>query len=279
MKKNIGICFLLLLFNNFYSQKLDGIVSSENEKSISGVVVGVEGENLGDVTDEKGFFSIDLTTVDKNKNLIAYLGGYEPFKIKISDYLNRSNHDIILKEKVIINNIQQIVLTPQKTYEKNLGVDKKSKIRYCGYNSKSNKALFEEFAIRIKNKKKVKIKNINITVSDYNIETPMLLIFDVYTNKDKLPNESLLNETLSKEVTNADIKNNVISLDVSDKNIWIEEDFFVSVRTANDFSGYLYLSGNIFAFSQDTYYRLYHDIWKKFSSGAPSINVDVLIKK
>ena len=112
-----------------------------------------------------------------------------------------------------------------------------------------------------------------------NIENPILLMFDVYTDKNNLPNESLLEETLSKLISNSDIKNNEISLDVSDKNIWIEEDFYVSVRTANDFKGKLILSGNVFAFSQDTYYRLYNGNWTKYSSGAPSINVDVFIKK
>lgn len=279
MGKIIKICFLFLLFNNYYySQNINGIIYNEENKPISGAIVGVEGESIGDVTDDKGVFSIDFTNVDKNKNTIAYLGGFQPLKVKISDYLNKNNHDIILTEKV--TNIEQVVLTSQKTYEKNLGEDKKSKTRYCGYNSKDNKALFNEFAIKIKNKKRVKLKNININVSDYNIETPIALIFDVYRSKDNLPNESLITETLSKEITNADIKNNTISLNVSDKNIWVEEeDFFVSVRTANDFKGYMYFSGNIFAFSQNTYYRLYQDVWKNFSSGAPSINVDVIIKK
>ncbi|MGH1519384.1 carboxypeptidase-like regulatory domain-containing protein [Chryseobacterium sp. JK1] len=277
MKKIIGICFLLFLFNNYNSQNINGVVYDGEEKTVSGAVIGVEGENVGDITDEKGAFSIDFTNVDKSKNLIAYLGGFEPYRIKVSDYLNNNNHDITLKEKVV--NIQQVVLTPQKTSLKNLGENKKSKMRYDGYDSKKDKTLFREFAIKIKNKKHIKIKNININVSDYKIDTPINLVFDIYSIKNDLPNESLISETLSKEISNEDIKNNVISLDVSDKNIWLDEDFFVSVRTANDFKGYIYFSGNIFAFSQKTYYRVYYGDWKEFSSGAPSINLDVLIKK
>lgn len=275
--KNVTTILLLAYSSIAYSQIVKGKVLNEDGNNLVGVVIGVEGGNIGDITDEKGSFSIDFTNFDKSKNLIAYLGGFEPFKMKISDYLNKSIQNIILTEKVI--NIQEVELTPQKTYEKNLGIDKKSKILYCGYNSKENKDLFKEFAVKIKNKKRIKIKNINIIVSDYNIETPILLMFDIYSNKNNLPNQSLISETLSKEITNMDVKNNVISLDVSDKNIWVEDDFFVSVRTANDFKGYLYLSGNIFAFSQDTYYRLYFDKWKKFSSGGPSINIDALIAK
>ncbi len=277
MKKIIIVCSLLLLFNNSYSQIISGTVYSSDKKSVSGVIIGVEGQNMGDVTDERGAFSIDLTGIDKSKNLIAYLGGYEPYKIKTSDYLDNNNHDIILTEKTV--NIEQVILTPQKTTLKNLGENKKSKIRYCGYDSRKDNALFNEFAIKIKNKKHIKIKNININICDYKIETPINLVFDIYKSDNDLPGESLINETLLKEIKGDDIKNNVISLDVSDKNIWVDEDFFVSVRTANDFNGYVYFSGNIFTFSQKTYYRVYYGDWKEFSSGVPSINLDVLVKK
>lgn len=271
------IVFLLLVNSvSAYSQTINGIVKNGDKNNLVGVVIGIEGESIGDVTDENGSFKINLTEVDKTKNLIAYLGGYESYKIKISDFINQNKPTIILKGKII--DLQEVVLTPQKTIEKNLGISKKSKIKYCGYDSKEDNSLFKEYAIKIKNKKKIKIKNINIMLTDYNIETSMLLMFDIYSNKDNLPNESLIGETLSKEITNTDIKNNVISLDVSDKNIWIEEDFFVSVRVANDFKGYLFLSGNILAMSQNTYNRLYNSSWSKYS-GAPSINLDVLIKK
>lgn len=279
IRKNIKklIVFLLLVNSvSAYSQTINGIVKNGDKNNLVGVVIGIEGESIGDVTDENGSFKINLTEVDKTKNLIAYLGGYESYKIKISDFINQNKPTIILKGKII--DLQEVVLTPQKTIEKNLGISKKSKIKYCGYDSKEDNSLFKEYAIKIKNKKKIKIKNINIMLTDYNIETSMLLMFDIYSNKDNLPNESLIGETLSKEITNTDIKNNVISLDVSDKNIWIEEDFFVSVRVANDFKGYLFLSGNILAMSQNTYNRLYNGSWSKYS-GAPSINLDVLIKK
>jgi len=277
MKKIILISLLFLLFNTIRSQNISGVVYDGDQKAVSGVVVGVEGQNTGDITDEDGAFSLDLTQVDKNKNIIAYLGGYEPYRIKVSDYLMSNNHNITLTEKVV--NIQQVVLTAQKTSPKNIGEDKKSKTRYCGYDSRKNKALFNEFAIKIKNKKRIKIKNININVCDYKIESPITLVFDIYSVKNDLPGESLISQTLSKEITNTDIKDNVISLNVSDKNIWLDEDFFVSVRTANDFTGYLYFSGNIFTFSQKTYYRVYYGDWKEFSSGVPSINLDVLVKK
>ena len=272
-----AIFFLLFISGVVYSQTVNGSVQNEDKQNLTGAIVSVEESNIGVVTDENGLFSIDLTDIDKSKYIVAYLGGYESYRIKVSDFINLKKPIITLKGKVI--DLKEVGISPKKMSEKNLGINKKSKKAYCVYDSEKDKTLFKEYAVKLKNKKKIKLKNINIALADYNIENPILLMFDVYTDKNNLPNESLLEETLSKLISNSDIKNNEISLDVSDKNIWIEEDFYVSVRTANDFKGKLILSGNVFAFSQDTYYRLYNGNWTKYSSGAPSINVDVFIKK
>lgn len=281
LKRIIKKIFAFLLFIsslNVYSQTINGIVQNENRSIIVGAIIGVEGEGIGDITDKNGGFSINLTDIDKNKNLIFYLGGYEPYKIKISDFIKQKGHNIILKEKTI--NIEPVVINSNNLIEKNIGVNSKSKRSYCGFNSKSNKQLLKEYAIKFKNNKRLKLKNININISEYKISNPLLLIFDVYSSKNNMPDKSLLVKSLSTEIKdNSGIKNNTISLNISDENIWVEDDFYVSVRVANDFEGYLYLSGNILAMSQKTYYRYYYGMWESFTGGAPSINLDVLIKK
>ena len=107
------------------------------------------------------------------------------------------------------------------------------------------------------------------------------LIFDVQGSKNDFPDDtkSLTSETLKFTFTKNDIVNKKISLDVSDQNIWTNEDFFVLVRVEDNLKGKLYFGGNIFAFSKNTYYRNYYGEWKKYSAGEPSINVDVQIEK
>lgn len=281
MKRSIKNLIAFLLFTNSlngYSQTIKGVVQNENKNNIAGAIIGIEGESSGDITDKNGNFSIDLTNVNKNRNVIAYLGGYEPYRAKVSDFINQNTHNIILKDKII--NIEPVVITSNNLREKNIGINSKSKRSYCGFNSKSNKQLLKEYAIRFKNDKKLKIKNININVSEYKITKPIVLIFDIYSSKDSMPDKSLSGKVISKEIKdNSEIKDNIISLDISNENIWLEDDFFVSVRVANDFEGYLYLSGNILAMSQKTYYRYYYGVWESYTSGAPSINLDVLIRR
>lgn len=278
MIKELIVSLFFINSISIYSQAINGVVKNEDKVNIEGVIIGVEGDSIGDITDKYGSFNVNLTDIDKNKNLIAYLGGYDLYKIKILDFISQKSHDIILKEKT--TNIEPIILSSNYLIEKNIGVNSKSKSSYCGFNSKNEKQLLKEFAIRFKNNKKIKLKNININLSGYKINKPMMLVFDVYSSKDNMPNQSLLLKSLSKEIKDdSEIKNNVFKINVSDENIWIEDDFFVSVRVANDFDGYLYLSGNVFAMFQKTYYRYYYDVWKSYTGGAPSINLDVLIKK
>ncbi|WP_188051463.1 hypothetical protein [Flavobacterium sp. GP15] len=125
------------------------------------------------------------------------------------------------------------------------------------------------------------IKKLNINIVNYKIEKTATFIFDIQGDKNGFPDDkqSLINENLQLTVTENDIKNNKVSLDISDKNIWTDKDFYVTVRIAEDFKGKLTFAGNIFAFSKDTYYRNYFGEWKKFSVGEPSINVDVILQK
>jgi len=201
-----------------------------------------------------------------------------PYTGKISDFIN-SNHEIVLSEKVI--NIEPVVINPKKYKFKNFGTTTKSKGSYCGYNSEYKNRLYQEYAIKIQNKKQLKIKKINVNISLFEVYGSATLIFDIQNSKNGFPDDlkSLTNETLKLTITKNDILNNTVSLDVSDMNIWTNEDFFVLVRVDENLKGKLYFSGNIFAFSKETYFRNYYGEWKKYSTGEPSINVDVQIEK
>ena len=146
---------------------------------------------------------------------------------------------------------------------------------------KKKDRLFNEYAIKVENKKHLKVKTINVNIVTFEVKGSATLIFDIQNASNGFPDDkkSLTNETLKLTINKNDIKNNKVSLDISDKNIWTNEDFFVLVRVEESLNGKLYFGGNIFAFSKNTYYRNYFGEWKKYSTGEPSINVDVQIEK
>jgi len=276
MKKiTFVLTFLLSIFG--YSQIISGEICNQDKKPISGARIGIENTDFGDLSDENGNFQIDLTNFDKNSSLKIYVSEFQPYNIKISDFLN-SDRKIVLTEKVM--NIEPININPKKYKFKNFGTSN-SKTNYCGYDSENKDRLFREYAIKVENKKHLKIKRINVNIVDHSFINSATLIFDIQGSKNDFPDDqkSLTNETLKLTFSKNDIKNKMISLDVSEQNIWTNEDFFVLVRVDDNLKGRLYFGGNIFAFSKDTYYRNYFGKWNKFSTGEPSINIDVQIEK
>lgn len=278
MKKIEFTLLFLLITITFQAQKISGKILDENSDPISEARIGIENEEIGDLTDSNGNYTIDITNIDETKTLKVIVNEYNLFEIKLSDFIKSQNHTIKLKKKVI--HLEPVVINPKKYILKNYGTSNCTR-NYCGYNTNDPNDFIEEYAIKIENKKKLKIKNININISDFKFEKTATFIFDVQGAKNGFPDDtqSLANEPLKLIVTENDIKDKKVSLDLSDKNIWTNNDFFVLVRVAEDFKGRLIIGGNIFAFSKDTFHRKYYGEWKKFSVGEPSINVDVLIEK
>ncbi|MDV7695724.1 carboxypeptidase-like regulatory domain-containing protein [Chryseobacterium soli] len=273
---NLKYLLIILIAGKLSSQKISGKILTEKKEPVSDARIGISNEDIGGITDKDGNYSIDISTVESSKILKVVVNGYEPFQIKLSDFAALKNHSIFLKEKSM--NIEEVHIIPKKYVAKNFGT-KNSKRVYCGYNSEDVNKIFQEYAIKVRNNKKLKIKKINVELSSVALEKPALLIFDVQNSINDYPGTSVVNETLKLTISNENIQNNRISLDVSDKNIWLNEDFFISVRISEDFKGKMYFGGNIFAFSKSTYFRNYFGEWKKYSSGEPSINVDVLVEK
>lgn len=273
---NFKYLFIFLATANLSAQKISGTIFSEKHHPVADARIGIENEDTGSITNEEGKYVVDLTGIDKNRILKVYVNGYEPFHMKISDFEALPEYDISLSKKAV--EIENVNIIPKKYTEKNFGT-RNSKRAYCGYDSQDLKKIFREYAIKIKNQRKLKVKKINLNLSSYAIEQPITLIFDIQNSAGDFPGESMINETLKLRITKEDILDNTVSLDLNDKSIWLNSDFFVSVRTSEDFKGKLFLGGNIFAFSKNTYYRNYFGEWKKFSAGEPSINVDVLIEK
>ena len=275
--KKILILLTLSIFTINFSQLISGKIINEAEKPIQSARVGIENTEIGDLTDENGNFQIDFSNIDKNANLKVYVSEFIPYEIKVNDFI-KSNREIILRERAI--NIKPVSINPKKYKYKNFGTSN-AKTNYCGYDSEKKDRLFNEYAIKVENKKHLKVKTINVNIVIFEVKGSATLIFDIQNASNGFPDDkkSLTNETLKLTINKNDIKNNKVSLDISDKNIWTNEDFFVLVRVEESLNGKLYFGGNIFAFSKNTYYRNYFGEWKKYSTGEPSINVDVQIEK
>lgn len=276
MKTKFTLLFLSI-FSIINSQIITGkIISSDQNQAIPYARIGVEGESLGTVADEKGNYKIDLTTIDKSKKVTVQLGGYISFEQNIQKFISSNNHNITLKEKV--NEITEVVITPKTFENKNFGVHSKAKKMIYGFSSNgSNASFFKEYAIPFSNNKKLKIEKINMNIAKFVTDKPVVLNFNIYSNINKRPGESILSENLTVELTEEQIKDGTFTFDLADKSVWIDnEDFYVSVQVMSGFKGDFLFSA---ALLRTVYERNYYNNWEKVVVGSPAINIDVKVQK
>ncbi|MCX8531019.1 alpha/beta fold hydrolase [Chryseobacterium luquanense] len=270
--------FLIPLFvAGFYqSQTISGTVISKNENHpLSYVKIGVEKENIGTVTDENGNFIIDLSKANTANKVKIEVAGYETYTENVSDFIKQNSRKIYLKEK--IKNIQEVKLKPKKLVDKNWGVNTKTKSVMYSVNPAFKKEDFlGETALEFKANKKSKIKNINLNIASITADRPVIMRYTIYNEKNGLPNESILDEEITVELTKDKIVNQTFTLDVNDKNIWIQGKFFVGIQFLKEFEGRLNISAALF---RTGYLRKFYGDWQKMSIAAPAINIDVKVDK
>lgn len=271
------IFFSLLLFSSVNSQIISGkIISNENNQVIPYARIGIENENRGALTDENGNYSIDLSNIDTSKKIIVQLGGYLSFEQIVKDFINSNNHTIILKEKV--NEIAELKISPKTFESKNIGVKSKAKKMLYGFSSNgSNQAVYREFAIPFSNKKRLKIEKIHLNIAKFKTDKPIVLNFNVYSNKNKQPAESILLENLTTEITADKIIDGIFTFDLNNYSVWVDkEDFYVSVQVMSGFKGDFGFSA---ALLRTVFERTFYSNWEKITAGSPAINIDVRIEK
>ncbi|MGH1519391.1 carboxypeptidase-like regulatory domain-containing protein [Chryseobacterium sp. JK1] len=270
--------FYLFLGAFLNAQTITGKVLAQDDKSpIPYAKIGIGGEENGTIADEKGNYSLDLSSVDKNVNLIVEVGGFETFTTPINSFLKNNNHNIYLKEK--IRNIEEVVITPKRFKDKHWGVDSKSKkILFATYpeRKKEKEEQSRELAVKFSNKRKVKIQKINLNIADFQTDVPVGIRINVYNEKNDIPNESVLYKDITAVVTKDSIIDNTFTLDVSNEDIDVNSDFFVSIQFMNYFKGHIFLSGALF---KTVFKRKYYGSWEKSTLASPAINIDVKVEK
>lgn len=269
---------LFLLFFAFYlnAQLISGTVFSKEENlPIPYVKIGVEKENVGVISDEKGNFSIDLSKANMGGNIRIEVAGYESYTETIQSFVKYNSQKILLKEKV--KNIQEVKLTPKKLVDKNWGVNTKTKSIMYSVNPEFNQKNFlGETALEFNANKRSKIKNINLNIASYVSDQPVLMRYTIYSEKNGFPDKNILNEEITVELTEDMIKSGAFTLNVNDYNIWVQGKFFIGIQFLKKFNGKINISAALF---RTGFLREFYGDWQKVTLAAPAINIDVKVDK
>lgn len=269
---------LFFLFGGVFlnAQIISGTIISKNEnRPVSYVKIGVEKMTIGTISDEKGSFSIDLSSADAQQNIRIEVPGYELYQETVQDFKKHDQQKIFLTEKT--KNIKEIAIKPKKLVDKNWGINTKTKsVTYMVNPELDINNFLGETALEFSAKKRSKIKNINLNIASYVSDQPVLMRYSIYSEKNGFPDKNILDEEITVELTEDMIKNGTYTLDVNDHNIWVQGKFFVGIQFLKDFDGKIKISAALF---RTGFIRKFYGDWQKMSIAAPAINIDVKMDK
>lgn len=274
--KKLNTLFLLLAAYSFHAQVISGTVISKNDNQpVPYVKIGIEKENAGTVSDEKGNFSIDLSGLDASRTLRIEVPGYEPFAETVQNFRKQDHRQVFLKEKV--KNIKEVNIKVKKLVDRNWGVNTKTKSVLYSVNPQLKKDNFiGETALEFNASRRSKIKNINLNIASYTSDKPVVMRYSIYTEKNGFPDKNILDEEITVELTKDMIKDGTFTLDVNDQNIWVQGKFFIGIQFLKEFDGRIFISAALF---RTGFLRRFYGEWQKTTLAAPAINIDVKVDK
>ncbi|MDO5637527.1 MAG: carboxypeptidase-like regulatory domain-containing protein [Myroides sp.] len=276
MKQLILTILFLFVHCLINAQVINGTIYSESEDfPIPYTKIGVQGENIGVVTNENGHFSIDLTNANPAGKIIIEVAGHDIFLEDIKDFVQQNNREIFLTHQAI--ELQELVITPRVLIDKTWGVKTKTKSVLFVVNPDDGQGISNtETAFRFNTKKPAKINKINLNVANINTDQPVILRYSIYNEKDGFPHKNILEEEITEELTADKIIDGTFALDVSDYNIWVQGKFFVAIHFLNKFTGEVQISASLL---RTGYVREFYGDWEKVIIAAPAINIEVKVDK
>lgn len=195
MRIVMAICALLLSIPVF-SQKISGSVTNEDREPISYSSISVGKEKISTITDINGKYSLEIPNdTHKNDAVIIEANGYENKKLTISEIISNSN--IKLNKKV--NAIQEINLIGQKSKREIIGVKKRPMFTFSKMFDQNVPTIEQGQIFNIYKWTKLNSYSFHIIPSSRFKEITLKL--NIYSVKDGLPSESLLNENIIFKTT------------------------------------------------------------------------------
>lgn len=274
--KKLNILALLFLAISLHAQIISGMIKSNDDQSaVPYAKIGIENENIGVIADERGSFYFDLTDISRDKTVKIEVGGFEVFKTSVAELIKQNPQNILLNAKV--RNIDEVKIRKKKLVAKNWGVKTKTKnVIYAVNPEVRGKGALHETAIEFNTKKKAKIEKVKLNIPSFMSDKPVILRYTFYNEKDGMPGEEISTEDILVSLTADKIVDGTFSLDISDKNIWVKDTFYVGIQFLTDFTGRINISAALF---RAGFIRTIFGEWEKMSIAAPAINIDVKVDK
>ena len=269
------VLFLLVLILNYVSgfgqtELIGQVIDALTEEPIPYVNIGLVDENIGTVSDEQGYFQLEIDPLQYSQsNLRFSMIGFESKTYVLQEYLQKELLIIPLTEES--TELEEVIVSTKRTQfeTKILGNKTTSKFIYAAFTS--NK-LGNEMGFVVRQRKRpmiLKKFNISLVENDYGL---IRFRLNFYSVKNGLPTSTLLKENI---IIETDATSGIVSKDLAPYEIVIDEDFFVSIEWIEDLGpGKLYFSGGFFG-SPLIAREVSQGTWSKVGSGSVGMNLEV----
>lgn len=235
---------ILPSFAQTYTAK---IVDASDKSPIAYANIGILGSETGTNSSEEGTFSLNIPSSLNDKTLSVFLIGYEDFKIPVKEFVQRvnaNNNTIQLYKKA--TQLNEVIIKPIQLTPARLGnyivckndegglpfpfyIDEKKKKN--GKIKREADTLTEVGTLMKVKKKKTYIDSITINVGKCTHDE-ILYRINIYELKNGEP-QIILKEPIYIRKKKDEI-GKVLKLDLTDKNLVVNNNFIVSIERVKD---------------------------------------------
>ena len=269
------VLFLLVLILNYVSgfgqtELIGQVIDALTEEPIPYVNIGLVDENIGTVSDEQGYFQLEIDPLQYSQsNLRFSMIGFESKTYVLQEYLKKELLIIPLTEES--TELEEVVVSTKRTQfeTKILGNKTTTKFIYAAFTT--NK-LGNEMGFVVRQRKRpmiLKKFNISLVENDYGF---IRFRLNFYSVENGLPTSTLLKENI---IIETDATSGIVSKDLAPYEIVIDEDFFVAIEWIEDLGpGKLFFLGGFFG-SPLIAREVSQGTWTKVGVASVGMNVEV----
>ena len=219
------------------------IIDALTKEPLPFVNVGVLKKELGTVSNEDGFFLLEVPDVFAKETLRFSMIGFDERDFQVADLeaILLSNNTLVLAEQTTF--LEEVVLTAEKKWDTRVsGNATTSKLLITGFTSNQ---LGNEIALFVKVKKTpAYIEGIEFSVVE-NIYPEVRFRVNVYSSEYRFPDENILKENIFVTLKQSE---GIISVDLKEYDILVDDDVFISLEWIDEDLGSegLWFSAGVF---------------------------------
>ena len=219
------------------------IIDAFTKEPLPFVNIGVLKKELGTVSNEDGFFFLEVPDVFAKETLRFSMIGFDERDFQVADLeaILLSNNTLVLAEQTTF--LEEVVLTAEKKWDTRVsGNSTTSKLLITGFTSNQ---LGNEIALFVKVKKTpAYIDGIQFSVVE-NIYPEVRFRVNVYSSDYRFPDENILKENIFVTLKQSE---GIISVDLKEYDILVDDDVFISLEWIDEDLGSegLWFSAGVF---------------------------------